>query len=112
MNVGDEVRQDHLENHDLTLLRSAGQVRGTAKSTAPALPDRAVRNAEDWRVAQGIHSRQGVQAAAIAMDVRSSRYQQSHADIVRASKNVAEWEQYLPEDCVKAMVAGGWHFTV
>jgi hypothetical protein len=112
MKLGEMVRHDGLESDGLTLLRSAGQVRGTAKSTAPALPGRAVRNAGDWQVAQGIHSRQGTQAAAIAMDIRSSRYQQTHADIVRASKNVVEWEKYLPEDCVKAMVASGWHFTV
>jgi hypothetical protein len=34
------------------------------------------------------------------------------ADTARADQNVAEWRQYLPEDCVNAMIKNGWHHTV
>jgi hypothetical protein len=30
---------------------------------------------------------------------------------LRAARNVAEWRAYLPEDCVEAMINGGWHWT-
>jgi len=30
---------------------------------------------------------------------------------LRASRNVAEWRTYLPEDCVAAMINDGWHWT-
>lgn len=92
MNANEIVRHNEL---DETCVRSAAQGRGTVKSTTLALPSRVARTAGDWRVAQGI-----------------SRYQQSQADVVRAAKNVLEWKEYLPNDCVKAMVASGWHFTV
>ena len=108
----DVVPHDDLEKINETFLRSAAQVCDTVKSAMPVLPGRAVRNAEDWQVRPGIQSPQGIQASAVTMDVRSSRYRRSHADVVRAAKNLAEWKQYLPSDCVKAMVASGWHFTV
>jgi hypothetical protein len=91
MNASEIARHNEL---DETCLRSAAQ-RGTVKSTTLALPNRVARTAEDWQVSQGI-----------------SRYQQSQADVVRAAKNVLAWKEYLPNDCVKAMVASGWHFRV
>jgi hypothetical protein len=33
-------------------------------------------------------------------------------DSARAAENIAEWREYLPEDCVNAMVKVGWHSTV
>jgi hypothetical protein len=90
------VPENGLEKISETFLRSAAQVCGTTKSVMPVLPGRAVRNAEDWQVEPGIHSRLGIQAAVVAMDVRSSRYRRSQADIVRAAKILAEWKTYLP----------------
>jgi hypothetical protein len=29
----------------------------------------------------------------------------------RASKNIADWSEYLPADCVSAMVSFGWDRT-
>jgi len=29
----------------------------------------------------------------------------------RATANVAAWRTYLPEDCVVAMINGGWHWS-
>ena len=33
------------------------------------------------------------------------------AAAARADAKIANWRAYLPEDCVKAMVRDGWHFT-
>jgi len=29
----------------------------------------------------------------------------------RAAHNIAVWRQYLPADCVAAMIADGWHWS-
>jgi hypothetical protein len=36
----------------------------------------------------------------------------STAEIARAEQQIAEWLEYLPEDCVAAMIERGWHFSV
>lgn len=36
----------------------------------------------------------------------------SNAEIARAEQKIAEWLEYLPEDCVNAMIERGWHFSV
>ncbi len=33
-------------------------------------------------------------------------------EIARARKNIAEWSEYLPADCVRLMIAQGWHWSV
>jgi hypothetical protein len=33
------------------------------------------------------------------------------ADMAHAAENVAEWKMYLPEDCVRAMMNAGWHWS-
>jgi hypothetical protein len=33
-------------------------------------------------------------------------------DSARAAENIAGWREYLPENCVDAMVKAGWHGTV
>jgi hypothetical protein len=30
---------------------------------------------------------------------------------LRAAANIAAWRTYLPEDCVAAMIDGGWHWS-
>jgi hypothetical protein len=32
----------------------------------------------------------------------------SDADLARSEENILQWTSYLPEDCVKAMIAMGW----
>jgi hypothetical protein len=108
MNPHEVVPHNGHEKNNETFLSGAAQVCGTVKPEIRILPGRMVRNADDWQVEPGIHSRQGIQAAAIAMDVS----RRSQADVVRAAKNLSEWKKYLPADCIKAMVARGWHFTV
>jgi hypothetical protein len=31
--------------------------------------------------------------------------------LARAAANVARWKKYLPQDCITAMMSGGWHWT-
>jgi hypothetical protein len=33
------------------------------------------------------------------------------ADVARSEENILQWMSYLPEDCVKAMMAMGWDVT-
>jgi hypothetical protein len=33
------------------------------------------------------------------------------ARMARAAENVARWKTYLPEDCVRAMMNAGWHWS-
>jgi hypothetical protein len=33
------------------------------------------------------------------------------ADLARAVENVARWKTYLPEECVRAMMNAGWHWS-
>jgi hypothetical protein len=82
MNTSEVVQPDILAKHSETFPRRAAQVGGTVS----------------------------IQGAAV--DARNSRYQRGQADVVRAATIVLEWREYLPDDCVKAMVASGWHFTV
>jgi hypothetical protein len=37
--------------------------------------------------------------------------QGSDADVVRSESNILQWMSYLPEDCIKAMIAMGWDVT-
>jgi hypothetical protein len=37
--------------------------------------------------------------------------QVSDADVVRSENNILQWMSYLPEDCIKAMIAMGWDVT-
>lgn len=30
----------------------------------------------------------------------------------RAAKNIAEWQKFLPQECVEAMIRDGWHRRV
>jgi hypothetical protein len=49
-----------------------------------------------------------------ALDAQSllRRRAQSAEDIARARANIAEWSEYLPEDCVRVMIALGWHLSI
>jgi hypothetical protein len=49
----------------------------------------------------------GVSAGIVEASIR-----RNDATIARAATLIAEWMTYLPEDCVKAMVNDGWHWSV
>jgi hypothetical protein len=42
---------------------------------------------------------------------RRAKYRDSAAAMARAEANIAQWMTYLPEDCVRAMVDHGWHWS-
>jgi hypothetical protein len=35
----------------------------------------------------------------------------SDADIAHSEKNILQWMEYLPEDCIRTMVLMGWDIT-
>lgn len=47
----------------------------------------------------------------IGADVAEASTKRSDAAINRAAADIAGWMAYLPEDCVKAMVRDGWHWS-
>ena len=44
-------------------------------------------------------------------DTASLMNGRTYADVVRSENNVLQWMSYLPEDCIKTMVAMGWDVT-
>jgi hypothetical protein len=44
--------------------------------------------------------------AAVSIDVRANE-----ADAARSDQNMVQWMSYLPEDCVRSMIAMGWDVT-
>jgi hypothetical protein len=34
-----------------------------------------------------------------------------YADVVRSENNILQWMAYLPEDCIRTMIAMGWDVT-
>jgi hypothetical protein len=48
---------------------------------------------------------------AVGSDVVEASIKRSEATTVRAAAIIAEWMTYLPEDCVRAMVSDGWHWS-
>ena len=35
----------------------------------------------------------------------------NYADVVRSENNILQWMSYLPEDCIRTMIAMGWDVT-
>jgi hypothetical protein len=33
------------------------------------------------------------------------------ADVARSENNILQWMSYLPEDCIRTMIAMGWDVT-
>jgi hypothetical protein len=44
-------------------------------------------------------------SAPSSMDVRND------ADVARSERNVLQWMEYLPEDCIRTMIQMGWDVT-
>jgi hypothetical protein len=44
--------------------------------------------------------------AAVSIDVRANE-----ADAARSDENMLQWMSYLPEDCIKTMIAMRWDVT-
>jgi hypothetical protein len=41
----------------------------------------------------------------------SSMDVQNDSDVARSEKNVLQWMEYLPEDCIRTMIQMGWDVT-
>ena len=52
-----------------------------------------------------------LQSLGVASDVIEASIKRNGTAITRAAAIIAEWKAYLPEDCVKAMVRDGWHWS-
>jgi len=48
----------------------------------------------------------------VSADVVEASIRRNAAMISHAAEIIADWMTYLPEDCVKAMVNDGWHWSV
>jgi hypothetical protein len=48
----------------------------------------------------------------MSADIVEASVGRNDATIAHAAAIIAEWMTYLPEDCVKAMVNDGWHWSV
>jgi hypothetical protein len=44
--------------------------------------------------------------AAVSIDMRADE-----ADAARSDQNMLQWMSYLPEDCIRTMIAMGWDVT-
>jgi hypothetical protein len=43
---------------------------------------------------------------AVSIDVRANE-----ADAARSDRNMLQWMSYLPQDCIRTMIAMGWDVT-
>jgi|SRR5450631_3431599 hypothetical protein len=48
----------------------------------------------------------------MSADIVKASVRRNDATIAHAAAIIAEWMTYLPEDCVKAMINDGWHWSV
>ena len=44
--------------------------------------------------------------AAVSIDERANE-----SDAARSDQNILQWTSYLPEDCIRTMIAMGWDVT-
>jgi hypothetical protein len=47
----------------------------------------------------------------VGPDVVKASIKRHESTAARAAALIADWMSYLPEDCVKAMVGDGWHWS-
>jgi hypothetical protein len=45
------------------------------------------------------------------LSTTSSTDVQNDADVARSERNVLQWMEYLPEDCIRTMIQMGWDVT-
>jgi hypothetical protein len=45
------------------------------------------------------------------LPANSSLDAQSEADVARSERNILQWMEYLPEDCIETMIRMGWDVT-
>jgi hypothetical protein len=79
----------------------------SAMNACPAMYRSKERDIDNSRRLAALLRRLGMSADVVEASVR-----RNDATIARAAAIIAEWTTYLPEDCVKAMVNDGWHWSV
>jgi hypothetical protein len=52
-----------------------------------------------------------LQSLGFGADAATGCFGQNNAATARATAQIADWMTYLPENCVKAMVSDGWHWS-
>ncbi len=52
-----------------------------------------------------------LESLGVASDIVAASIKRDDATVARAATIIAGWMTYLPEDCVKAMVSDGWHWS-
>jgi hypothetical protein len=45
------------------------------------------------------------------LSAASSMGVQNDTDVARSEKNILQWMEYLPEDCIRTMIQMGWDVT-
>ncbi len=86
---------------------SAASNRLSAMNARPAMDRSTERDIDSGHMLSALLGHLGVSADTVEASMR-----RDHATIARATAIIAEWMIYLPEDCVKAMVDDGWHWSV
>jgi hypothetical protein len=75
----------------------------------PITPERkAVRCERRLKVSQQVLAKVSAESPDPAAPAESAL---SAADIAHSEENILQWMQYLPTDCVKAMIRMGWDLT-
>lgn len=88
---------------------NAGRIGVEIKEGVVVLAGQVDSYAEKWSAERATRRVPGVKA--LAMEIRVTlpgSDRRDDADIARTAKNVLQWIAYLPKDCVKVRVEGGW----
>jgi hypothetical protein len=81
-------------------------------------PQRAITGSARYRYAQGYQAANARKPSGFARNattfssVALNGSVNHHGDaLARAAENVARWKTYLSEECVRAMMNAGWHWS-
>jgi hypothetical protein len=112
---GDLAATLHLESlFNSGHLGSLGERRNPLTCVEPAIRHPNEHDAVQRRRRLTFVERSAVRAQGLTMkkDIATAgSIEKSGAATLRAASNIAAWRAYLPEDCVVAMVKGGWHWS-
>jgi hypothetical protein len=71
----------------------------------------AVNRSGAWQVDDSHRLLALLSGLGVDSDVAKASLKRNAAITARAATIIAEWMTYLPEDCVRAMVSDGWHWS-
>ena len=91
-----------------TMLHGQLEANAATATNRKSVTDRSTQPGGDS--AQQLHEL--LQQLGAPADTAATRcFQHVHGATTRAVANIADWMTYLPEDCVRAMVKDGWHWS-